>query len=236
MMRRDPQRRGVRTYNRSDAPRMRWTEELHARFVDAVRSLGGHDKATPKRILQLMGAKAVSISHIKSHLQMYRNMSNQITTAHPFLSTERVHTRKMLDPDDPNTTGSRVHSSANSSNGSFPWTSLEESSIESEPNALKFDTQFFKDNASFNQSQGSEMNLLRGSEIADEDISCKLTLSTYPYNHIYSGLEKTRKQEAIWQFHIDADMDAKRNKGSRGHPTHNHYFEGCINLELKISS
>ncbi|MQL79723.1 hypothetical protein Taro_012149, partial [Colocasia esculenta] len=64
MMGRDPKRRGVRPYNRSDAPRMRWTEELHARFVDAVRSLGGHHKATPKRILQLMSVKGVSISHI----------------------------------------------------------------------------------------------------------------------------------------------------------------------------
>jgi SHAQKYF class myb-like DNA-binding protein len=33
-------------------------------------------EATPKRILQLMGVKGVSISHIKSHLQMYRSSSS----------------------------------------------------------------------------------------------------------------------------------------------------------------
>lgn len=58
---------------------MRWTEELHRQFVEAVECLGGQDEATPKRILQLMGVKGVSISHIKSHLQMYRSSSNSST-------------------------------------------------------------------------------------------------------------------------------------------------------------
>ncbi|KAF8651874.1 hypothetical protein HU200_063122 [Digitaria exilis] len=51
---------------------MRWTAELHRSFVRAIECLGGHDKATPKLILQFMGAKGLSISHVKSHLQMYR--------------------------------------------------------------------------------------------------------------------------------------------------------------------
>ncbi|XP_051198461.1 myb family transcription factor MPH1 [Lolium perenne] len=70
------ERRGVRQYNRSDEPRMRWTEELHRQFIEAVDCLGGPDEATPKRILQLMGEKGVSISHIKSHLQMHRSSSS----------------------------------------------------------------------------------------------------------------------------------------------------------------
>ncbi|XP_037456426.1 transcription factor HHO1-like [Triticum dicoccoides] len=70
------ERRGVRQYNRSDEPRMRWTEELHRQFIEAVDCLGGQDEATPKRILQLMGAKGVSISQVKSHLQMYRSSSS----------------------------------------------------------------------------------------------------------------------------------------------------------------
>ncbi|KAL6873776.1 hypothetical protein ACP4OV_013858 [Aristida adscensionis] len=70
------ERKGVRQYNRSELPRMRWTEELHRQFIEAVECLGGQDEATPKRILQLMGVKGVSISHIKSHLQMYRSSSN----------------------------------------------------------------------------------------------------------------------------------------------------------------
>ncbi|KAL5199754.1 hypothetical protein ABZP36_020957 [Zizania latifolia] len=76
------ERRGVRQYNRSDVPRMRWTEELHRQFVEAVECLGGQDEATPKRILQLMGVKGVSISHIKSHLQMYRSGSSN-SSNHP---------------------------------------------------------------------------------------------------------------------------------------------------------
>nr|CAB3471135.1 unnamed protein product [Digitaria exilis] len=73
------ERKGVRQYNRSEVPRMRWTEELHRQFVEAVECLGGQDEATPKRILQLMGVKGVSISHIKSHLQMYRSSSSSGT-------------------------------------------------------------------------------------------------------------------------------------------------------------
>lgn len=77
------ERKGVRQYNRSEVPRMRWTEELHRQFVEAVECLGGQDEATPKRILQLMGAKGVSISHIKSHLQMYRaSISSSSSTHH----------------------------------------------------------------------------------------------------------------------------------------------------------
>ncbi|OAY78788.1 transcription repressor KAN1-like [Ananas comosus] len=86
------ERRGVRQYNRSNVPRMRWTEELHRRFADAVDSLGGPNKATPKRILQLMAVKGVNISHIKSHLQMYRSMCST-STLQNLISTEQDRVR-----------------------------------------------------------------------------------------------------------------------------------------------
>ncbi|MCD9638867.1 hypothetical protein HAX54_023027 [Datura stramonium] len=53
--------------------RIRWTEDLHDRFLECVNRLGGADKATPKQILNLMDSESLTLDHVKSHLQKYRN-------------------------------------------------------------------------------------------------------------------------------------------------------------------
>ncbi|KAJ8551724.1 hypothetical protein K7X08_021739 [Anisodus acutangulus] len=66
------------------APRMRWTSTLHARFVHAVELLGGHERATPKSVMELMDVKDLTLAHVKSHLQMYRTVK---TTDKPAVSS-----------------------------------------------------------------------------------------------------------------------------------------------------
>ncbi|XP_047978881.1 two-component response regulator ARR11-like [Salvia hispanica] len=53
-------------------PRVVWTPELHHKFVNAVRGIGGLEKAGPKKILDLMGEPTLTRDNVASHLQKYR--------------------------------------------------------------------------------------------------------------------------------------------------------------------
>ncbi|XP_042447049.1 myb-related protein 2-like isoform X2 [Zingiber officinale] len=61
-------------------PRLKWTPELHDRFIEAVNQLGGADKATPKTIMRLMGIPGLTLYHLKSHLQKCRLSKAQAHT------------------------------------------------------------------------------------------------------------------------------------------------------------
>ncbi|XP_076938922.1 uncharacterized protein LOC143607325 [Bidens hawaiensis] len=69
----------VRQYIRSKVPRLKWTPDLHLSFVHAIDRIGGPEKATPKLVLQMMDVRGLTISHVKSHLQMYRSMKSDGT-------------------------------------------------------------------------------------------------------------------------------------------------------------
>ncbi|XVF07338.1 hypothetical protein REPUB_Repub06bG0129900 [Reevesia pubescens] len=52
--------------------RLKWTADLHHKFVNCVNLLGGAEKATPRAILKLMKSNGLTLLHVKSHLQKYR--------------------------------------------------------------------------------------------------------------------------------------------------------------------
>ncbi|KAK7251895.1 hypothetical protein RIF29_35495 [Crotalaria pallida] len=67
------QNQSMRLVLSSDAkPRLKWTAELHQRFIEAINQLGGAEKATPKSLMRVMGIPGLTLYHLKSHLQKYR--------------------------------------------------------------------------------------------------------------------------------------------------------------------
>lgn len=53
-------------------PRRCWSAELHRKFLNALKQLGGSEVATPKQIRELMQVDGLTNDEVKSHLQKYR--------------------------------------------------------------------------------------------------------------------------------------------------------------------
>ncbi|ONM15934.1 protein PHOSPHATE STARVATION RESPONSE 2 isoform X1 [Zea mays] len=68
--------------------RMRWTMEMHDRFVDAVNLLGGCESAKPKAILDIMNVEGLTRDQVKSHFQKYKLQVKQHPSEVPGTSVE----------------------------------------------------------------------------------------------------------------------------------------------------
>ncbi|XP_022982449.1 probable transcription factor KAN3 [Cucurbita maxima] len=177
------ERIGVRQYNKSELPRLRWTPALHRYFVQTVEVLGGRNQATPKRILQMMGVKGLKISHIKSHLQMYRSMKLEHGSSceHVMLKQAMEQTRRRtLHSSDIKIFMSSVSSSSgilreeeefNRSNGKHDSSSNIEDRIISQQDS----------DSSLESRMSEEVECIGGSML--EDQTCELSLSLKPTHH-----------------------------------------------------
>ncbi|XP_060216864.1 myb family transcription factor PHL7-like [Lycium barbarum] len=92
----DPMSGGNNNPSLASKQRLRWTNELHERFVDAVAQLGGPDRATPKGVLRVMGVQGLTIYHVKSHLQKYRLAKYLPDSSSDGKNSDKKESRDML--------------------------------------------------------------------------------------------------------------------------------------------
>ncbi|KAI3458200.1 hypothetical protein Pfo_014863 [Paulownia fortunei] len=61
-------------------PKVIWTNSLHNRFLEAIRSIG-LDRAVPKKILEVMDVPGLTRENVASHLQKYRIFLRRVSDA-----------------------------------------------------------------------------------------------------------------------------------------------------------
>ncbi|XP_010272285.1 PREDICTED: putative Myb family transcription factor At1g14600 isoform X2 [Nelumbo nucifera] len=245
---RSSQRIGVRHYSKSDVPRLRWTPELHQRFVSAVDHLGGKHKATPKRILQLMSVKGLMISHVKSHLQMYRS-GNCSKNIEALLSGKGLQDqeRKYLNDMNifyPSSVKENTHWISVCTHSCSPHKTLWDEVRECEFKMgdcvheafwrKSYDFPQTRDNAESYENQPTLASSLDGVWKKEDFFSrpsksCELSLSyTAP-------LGKIQREEERW--HLDNySSQTNRKADETGNIHFNCFKESDLNLELTISS
>ncbi|KAK4749153.1 hypothetical protein SAY87_026602 [Trapa incisa] len=75
-----------------------WDDKLHNRFTEAVKLLGGVEKASPKKIQELMNVQGLTRQNVASHLQKYRDfLKREADKEHQFINNVR-NVLPRLDP------------------------------------------------------------------------------------------------------------------------------------------
>jgi len=74
----------VRPYNRSKVPRLRWTPDLHRRFVHAIHRLGGqHSTAFPLRLCMQFGTATCFLNSDSNFVCILRVIDSRASIQRP---------------------------------------------------------------------------------------------------------------------------------------------------------
>ncbi|CAH8354799.1 unnamed protein product [Eruca vesicaria subsp. sativa] len=175
---------GVRPYVRSPVPRLRWTPDLHRCFVNAVDMLGGQHRATPKLVLKMMDVKGLTISHVKSHLQMYRG--SKLTLGKPEESSSSSIRRRQDTDEDHLHDNLSLHTENDCRLGFYP---------------------FPPSHSSLRGGRRKEQTSESSADDDDNFLHIKKTkeTTTFPSYHFHKLKQKAEKEKNNWEEHEEKE-------------------------------